>query len=114
MSVTWLRRALLAALLLVCVAVPTTAAASARRDATEVGIVRAMNGLRAQRGLPALRTNPGLARAADAHSASMLRSNVLAHGAFSSRLRHYTHARVVGENLAWMSQCDVNAIVQMW
>jgi uncharacterized protein YkwD len=44
----------------------------------------------------------------------MLRSNTLSHGAMGQRVRHYVHARGVGENLAWMSRCNANAIVQMW
>jgi uncharacterized protein YkwD len=115
MSVTVsVRRGLAAACLLVCAATPTKASASARHDALEVSIIRAMNQSRAANGLPALHTSSGLARAADAHSASMLRRNVLSHGSFSSRLRRYTRARRIGENLAWMTRCDPNAAVQMW
>ncbi len=44
----------------------------------------------------------------------MLRHNVMSHGAFSSRVRHYVHVRRAGENLAWMSRCDAQAIVDMW
>jgi uncharacterized protein YkwD len=108
------RRGLAAACLLVCAATPAKASASPRHDALEVSIIRTMNQTRAAYGLPALRTSFGLARAADAHSASMLRRNVLSHGAFSSRLRHYTRARRIGENLAWMTQCDPGSVVQMW
>ena len=73
-----------------------------------------MNGVRASHGLPALRTNRALARAADAHSKSMQRTNRIGHGAFSKRLRRYVRTRTVGENVAWMSGCDANAIVQLW
>ena len=115
MSVTLpVRRGLAAACLLVCAATPAKASASARHDALEVSIIRAMNQTRAAYGLPVLHASSGLARAADAHSASMLRHNVLSHGAFSTRLRHYTRARRVGENLAWMTRCDPGSVVQMW
>jgi uncharacterized protein YkwD len=115
MSVTVpVRRGLAAACLLICAATPAKASASARHDALEVGIIRAMNQTRAAYGLPALRASYGLARAADAHSASMRRHNVLSHGAFSARLRHYVRARRVGENLAWASRCSPSTIVQMW
>ena len=114
MSVTSMRRALLAALLIACVGAPTSASASSRHDATEAGIIHAMNGVRASHGLPALRTNRALARAADAHSKSMQRTNRIGHGAFSKRLRRYVRTRTVGENVAWMSGCDANAIVQLW
>ena len=115
MSVTApVRRGLAVACLLVCLSLPSSASASARHNRLEAGIVRAMNQARASNGLPSQRPNYGLARAADAHSASMLRRNVMSHGAFSSRVRRYVRVRRVGENLAWMSRCDPNAIVQMW
>jgi uncharacterized protein YkwD len=115
MSVTVpLRRGFAAACLMVCAATPAKAAASPRHDALESGIIRAMNQTRGAYGLPALHASSGLARAADAHSASMSRHNVLTHGAFSSRLRRYTRARRVGENLAWTSDCSAATIVQMW
>src|SRR6478609_5847029 len=115
MSVTVpVRRGLALACLLVCLSLPSKASASARHDRLEAGIVRAINHVRANYRLPALRASSGLARAADAHSASMLRHNVLSHGAFSTRLRHYTRARRVGENLAWMTRCNPGSVVQMW
>jgi uncharacterized protein YkwD len=115
MSVIAVWRALLAAVIVVCVLEPSAASASpSRHDATEAAIVKAMNGVRAQYGLAALRTNTGLARAADAHSASMLRSRTLSHGAFGQRVRRYVHARGVGENLAWMNRCNADQVVRMW
>jgi uncharacterized protein YkwD len=115
MSVTALRRGLAAACcLLVCALVPSAAAASARHNQLETGIVKAINSVRAANGLRALSASYGLARAADAHSASMLRRNTMSHGAFGARVRRYVRVRRVGENLAWMSRCDANAIVNMW
>jgi uncharacterized protein YkwD len=114
MSVSSVRRALFAALLIACLGAPSSAFASSRHDATEAGIVRAMNGVRANYGLPRLHTSRGLARAADAHSASMQRSNSIGHGAYTQRIRRYVRTRRVGENVAWMAGCDAHAIVQMW
>jgi uncharacterized protein YkwD len=105
---------LLAVFLIACLGAPSSAFAASRHDSTEASIIRSMNDVRAGYGLPRLRTNRGLARAADAHSATMQRSNRLGHGAFSRRIRRYVRTRGVGENLAWMSDCDANAIVQMW
>src|SRR3954463_2213782 len=103
MSVTALRRGLAAACcLLLCALLPSSASASARTDRLEAGIVQAMNHARAAYGLPSLQSSGGLARAADAHSRSMLRRNVLSHGAFSSRVRRYVRVHRIGENLAWM------------
>jgi uncharacterized protein YkwD len=110
MSVTAMRRLVVVAFLLLCAVSPGVAAA----DSTESGVVHAMNRYRAQYGLPALHRSARLHRAASAHSASMLRHNVLSHGAFDSRVRRYVHVRSVGENLAWMERCDAEAIVSMW
>lgn len=116
MSVTYVRRALLAGLTLICVLTPAaTAQASPRTNSLEAGIVRAMNDFRAQHGLPKLRQQLGFARAADVHSAKMLRDNKLAHGAYGKRVRRYVRrVRRVGENLAWMNRCDPGKIVRMW
>jgi uncharacterized protein YkwD len=107
-------RGLVAALVVVIVVMPCSASASARQDRTEAAILRAMNAVRAQHGLGALHANRTLARAADAHSAAMLRSGTFSHGAVNARLRRYTRARSVGETLAWMSRCDSGKIVDMW
>ena len=114
MSVTSVRRMLLAALLVVSIAAPSSASASSRHDRTEAKIIRAMNKVRAAHGLPRLRTNPGLARAADAHSEAMRQTNRMGHGDFSRRVRRYVRVKRVGENLAWMASCDAQGIVNMW
>jgi uncharacterized protein YkwD len=114
MSVSTLRRALLVAPMIVGVAAPT-ATASPRTDAVEAGILREMNAFRAQHGLPKLRQQFGFARAADAHSAQMLREKKLEHGAYGKRVRRYVRrVERVGENLAWMERCDPSEIVRMW
>ncbi len=113
-SVRTLLRGLVAALLVVIVVVPCSASASARQDRTEAAILRAVNKVRAQYRLPHLRTSGALARAADAHSAAMLRSGTFSHGSVHARLRRYTHSRSVGETLAWYSSCNSTAIVNMW
>jgi uncharacterized protein YkwD len=114
LSVIAVRRALLAALSILCVLPPAGASASARHDSTEARIVREMNKIRSAHNLPRLATNSGLARAADIHSASMARSRRVAHGAYYRRVRKYVRSRRVGENLAWMRGCDAAAIVRMW
>ena len=107
------RRALLVAVV-VCLAVPASASASARHNRTEAGIVRAMNYVRTSHRLPPLAASALLARAADQHSAAMLHSNRFGHGAFAQRVRHYVHSRLVGENLAWMRRCSAAAVVRLW
>jgi uncharacterized protein YkwD len=105
---------LLAALLVVCIAAPSSAPASTRHDRAEAKIIRAMNKVRASHGLPRLRTSSGLARAADAHSKVMKRTNTVGHGDFSRRIRRYVRVRRVGENIAWASGCSAQKIVNMW
>jgi uncharacterized protein YkwD len=107
-------RGLVAALLVAIVVMPDSASAAARQDPTEAAILRAMNAVRASRNLPRLHVDRALARAADAHSAAMLRSGTFSHGAVFTRLRRYTRSRSIGETLAWMSRCDSRQIVDMW
>jgi uncharacterized protein YkwD len=102
-------RGLLAAWLVSLAVVPATA--SARGGGS---ILHEMNSVRAQYGLPALSANSALARAASDHSAEMARTGVFAHGAFAQRLSHYIDARMIGENLAWSSDCSARTIVNMW
>ena len=52
-------------------------------------VIRAINRARAAHGLRRLRAGRRLARAADAHSRSMLRADFFSHGAFSQRVRRY-------------------------
>ena len=109
-----LLRGLVAVLLVATIYVPATAAASSRQDRTERAILRAMNNVRSQHGLSRLRVDAALARAADAHSATMLRTGVFSHGSVHARLRRYTNKRKVGETLAWMSRCNGRKVVRMW
>ena len=115
MSVKTLRRVLLVAFM-VCVLSPSgVAQASARTDRLEAGILHALNDFRAQHGLPKLRQQRGFARAADVHSAKMLRENKLAHDQYGKRVRRYVRrVKRVGETLAWMNRCDPAAVVNMW
>src|SRR3954453_4297896 len=95
----------LSTLLFFVSAAPAAQAAGPRLDRGERGIVRAINRVRARHGLHKLRVHARLTRAADAHSASMLRSDFFAHGAFSRRVHRYVSFRHVGETLAYSSRC---------
>ena len=95
-------------------AAPAAEAASPRIDRGERSVIRAINRARSAHGLRKLRAGGRLARAADAHSRSMLRSNFLAHGAFSQRIRRYTRRRAVGETIAMTSRCSASRVVRMW
>jgi uncharacterized protein YkwD len=93
---------------------PAAQAAGPRLDRGERAIVRAINRVRAHQGLRRLHAGHRLARAADAHSRSMLRADYFAHGAFASRVRRYASFKRVGETLAWSSRCGARTFVRMW
>jgi uncharacterized protein YkwD len=95
-------------------AAPAAEAASSRVDSGERAVVRAINRARAAHGLRALRSHRRLARAADAHTRSMLRSDYFSHGAFSSRVRRYVSFRRIGETIAMTTRCSARKVVRMW
>lgn len=81
-----------------------SASASARQDAVERAIVKAVSHHRVTAGLPRLHAVRVLARVADRHSRAMARSNVLTHGAFFQRLAPIVPGRRMGETLAFASR----------
>jgi uncharacterized protein YkwD len=93
---------------------PAAQAAGPRLDRGERALVRAINRARSHYGLHRLHAGGKLARAADAHSRSMLAADYFAHGAFASRVRRYASFRRVGETLAWNSRCGARRFVSMW
>lgn len=107
------------------VAAATAPAATARASSLELGIVRELNRVRAERGLQPVRLSTGLVQAAVGHSAAMLRSGVFDHTSvdgttFDRRvLRSYPvkgfSAWRVGENLLFDSgPLDAPAAVEAW
>lgn len=111
--VRWLTAAV-AALVLVLLLASTALATISR---SENQLLREMNLVRVAHGLPPLRWDTRLERAAQAHTSSMLATGVFRHGAFGSRLQRYdVHARLAGENLAWGSgdRGTALAIVDAW
>jgi uncharacterized protein YkwD len=98
----------------ICFCLLAATASAATRAST---LLAAVNHARAENGLPALRFDPTLARAATAHSVEMLRSDTFTHGAFAERMREFHVAGpFVGENLAWGSgsYAAARAIVAEW
>jgi uncharacterized protein YkwD len=80
-------------------------------------LLSAMNEARAAHGLPPLRLDARLQRAASAHSSDMVRRNYFAHGPVALRLARFgVRGPRVGENLAWGvgSGADARSIVQSW
>jgi uncharacterized protein YkwD len=99
------------------------AAAGPRLGKTERAIVRTIDRKRAGYGLRAVRPSLPLSRAADLHSADMLRANYFAHSSsngtsFSARIHHYVRVARVGETLALLSSCRgrraAHLVVRMW
>jgi uncharacterized protein YkwD len=89
---------------------------AARRGGMNHALLAAMNRARAIHGAAPLHPSRRLSRAARLHSGVMARSGVFSHGAFSTRVRRYTRARVIGENLAWVPRCHGTSgrVVRMW
>ena len=104
----------LSMLLVLSSAAPAAQASSPRMNAGERAIVRAINRARASHGVRALRGHRSLARAADAHTRSMLHADYFAHGAFASRVRRYVRSRRVGETIAMTTRCSARKVVRMW
>jgi uncharacterized protein YkwD len=113
---------LCAAIALLAAAEPADAARS-RLDATEKRVIRHVNRIRARYRLPAFLPSRPLARSADFHSKDMLRGNFFAHASsngtsFGARVRRYTRATRIGENLAWVAGGRrpgvVRQVVGMW
>lgn len=99
------------------------AAAGPRLGKIERAIVRTIDRKRAAHGMRGVRPSRPLARAADLHSADMLRANYFAHSSsngasFSTRIHHYVRAARVGETLALVSSCHgrgaAHLVVRMW
>ena len=108
-------RGLYAILAALALAVPISATAGS--SAHESAVLREMNRVRADHGLPALHYDGRLERAALAHSHEMLASDVFGHGAFGERLAQFdVQSRIAGENLAWGtgSEGTAQAIVASW
>jgi len=84
---------------------------------TEASLVRAVNEVRTSYLVPPLKVDVRLLRAARAHTRTMLRTDVFAHGSFGSRLGSSgAVGPLFGENLAWGvgTNAEARAIVQAW
>jgi len=84
---------------------------------SEATLLQAINETRRARGLPQLRVDATLHRAARAHSRDMIRRGYFDHGAFGSRLTRFgVRGSMMGENLAASPGhgTQVRQIVRMW
>jgi uncharacterized protein YkwD len=121
-----MRTALLACGVVICccaVLAWQPARASANRsglDRTERKVVRIVNRIRARHGLRRLKASHRLARAASRHTGDMLARDFLSHASsdgtgMAQRVRRYTGANWIGENIAALSgRATARRCVQLW
>jgi uncharacterized protein YkwD len=122
-----MRTALLACSAVICCCAalasqPNAAQAKgAALDGAERKVVKLVNRIRARHGLKRLRSSRALARAANDHTSDILRTDLLTHCSpdgtpMATRVRRYTGARWVGENIAMLSRRRGAArkVVRMW
>jgi uncharacterized protein YkwD len=90
-------------------------------DGTERKVVKLVNRIRAHHGLRKLRASRTLAHAASDHTGDMLSADYLSHDSrdgtpMATRVRRYTGARWVGENIAVTSRRRgvARRVVRMW
>lgn len=91
--------------------------AQAAPTSAERALIAEVNRTRAAYGLQPLRLDQTLERAARAHSRTILRTDVFAHGAMARRLASFgARGPAVGENLAWGvgSRGTARVVVQGW
>jgi uncharacterized protein YkwD len=103
-------------LAIAAIATPTATARGTALTRSETALVRAINAARIHRGVPALRVDPRLVRAARANSARMLRTGNFSHDDFMRRFRRFgVRGRMFGENLAWgTGVVGAAEAVRMW
>jgi uncharacterized protein YkwD len=121
-----MRSALLACSMVICCCAvlawqPAKASADqGKLDHTERKVVRLVNRIRAHHGLRRLKTSRRLARAASQHTGDMLARDFLSHASsdgtgMAQRVRRYTGANWIGENIAAVSgRATARRTVRMW
>jgi uncharacterized protein YkwD len=90
---------------------------AAHRTTASLSLLQAVNAARKAYGLPALRLDPRLTEAAQAHTSDMLHRDYFAHGNFPGRMAAYhVSGSTAGENLAWGSgpYGQAGEVVQEW
>jgi uncharacterized protein YkwD len=104
------------AFLAVFIALGTAAGADARSlSGAEASLVNTMNAARTSRGLPPVRVDFRLVRAARGHSADMMRRQYFAHGSVAGRaLAAGARGPLFGEDLAWGTGVTPQWVVNRW
>ena len=94
---------------------PATAAQARGLNSSEASLLQTMNAVRTSQGLPALRVDFHLLRAARGHSADMMRRGYFAHGSLAGRaVAAGARGPVFGEDLAWATGLTAQWVVDHW
>jgi uncharacterized protein YkwD len=110
------KRQVFAVFLVVLAVLVSVPAAQARGlTGSEASLLNTMNAVRQAHGLPALRADFHLVRAARGHSADMMRRQYFAHGSVAGRVvAAGARGPVFGEDLAWATGITANWVVEHW
>jgi uncharacterized protein YkwD len=82
---------------------------------SEASLLNTMNAVRQSHGLPALRVDYHLVRAARGHSADMMRRQYFAHGSVAGRaVAAGARGPIFGEDLAWATRLTAQWVVDQW
>jgi len=110
------KRKILVAFLALSALLGSAAGAGARSlSSPEASLLQTMNSVRTSRGLPPLRLDVRLLRAARSHSADMMHRQYFAHGAVAARvLAQRARGPVYGEDLAWGTSVTAQWVVDKW
>jgi uncharacterized protein YkwD len=94
---------------------PAAGAQARGLTSSEASLLNTMNAARKSNGLPALRVDFHLVRAARGHSADMMRRQYFAHGSVAGRaLATGARGPVFGEDLAWATGITAQWVVDHW
>jgi uncharacterized protein YkwD len=94
---------------------PATAAQARGLNSSEASLLHTMNTVRKSQGLPALRVDFHLVRAARGHSADMMRRGYFAHGSVAGRaVAAGARGPLFGEDLAWTTGLTAEWVVDHW
>jgi uncharacterized protein YkwD len=111
-----MKRQILPVFLAVFAVLLATGTAQARSlSGSEASLLNTMNAVRQSHGLPALRVDYHLVRAARGHSADMMRRQYFAHGSVAGRaVAAGARGPVFGEDLAWATRLTAQWVVDEW
>jgi uncharacterized protein YkwD len=94
---------------------PATAAPARGLTSSERSLLTTMNAVRKSHGLPALRVDFRLVRAARGHSVDMMQRQYFAHGSVAGRVAAAgARGPLFGEDLAWATGITANWVVDRW